>query len=478
MKNILKRLSISRDKKSKTTYFPLDKKVVKAYNNFRPEGKQKYLCMAPFRSLYFGHFGKVSVCCYNRSYTIGTYPDQSIKEIWYGENLGVLRDYIKHNDLSLGCKGCYHHLNAGNFDAAKPHDFDALKKNSAGFPASMEFELSNTCNLECIMCNGNFSSSIRKNREKKPPIKSNYDASFVDQLEEFIPYLEQASFYGGEPFLVDIYYEIWERIADMNPDINIMVQTNATILNQRVKKLLDRARFNINISIDSLQKENYEYIRKNARFEKVMGNLEYFRSYCSKKKTNFFISACAMPQNWHELPDFIHFCNRLNTQVYFHQVIGPEKNALGMLSVSELEKVYHGLSAHDFPANTPIEKKNKEHYEGLVQQIKYWWERAYSWQKEATLVRPARIKTIQDLHKHLEEVVNGLEIKDKKQKIEIMDQKLLQLTDIMGADTDIEQLTGHLDWEDPIIVMHIIKTLIELPVSSILELAEKKAEEK
>jgi MoaA/NifB/PqqE/SkfB family radical SAM enzyme len=75
-------------------------------------------------------------------------------------------------------------------------------------PKVMEFELSNECNLECVMCNGSFSSSIRKNREKLPPIISPYNDDFVNELDAFIPHLTDAKFLGGEPFMIEIYLKI------------------------------------------------------------------------------------------------------------------------------------------------------------------------------------------------------------------------------------------------------------------------------
>lgn len=44
------------------------------------------------------------------------------------------------------------------------------------------------------MCRGEFSSTIRKNREGLPPIDSPYDAAFFDQVEEFIPHLQSSRF--------------------------------------------------------------------------------------------------------------------------------------------------------------------------------------------------------------------------------------------------------------------------------------------
>src|SRR5688572_3089083 len=99
----------------KGRYNPLPAELVKEYNRNRPFGAKKKLCYAPYKSMYFGHEGKVGVCCYNRSQVLGTYPDNSIKEMWFGEKADELRNYVDHNDLSLGCDGCKDHLASGNF---------------------------------------------------------------------------------------------------------------------------------------------------------------------------------------------------------------------------------------------------------------------------------------------------------------------------------------------------------------------------
>jgi MoaA/NifB/PqqE/SkfB family radical SAM enzyme len=75
----------------------------------------------------------------------------------------------------------------------------------------MELEIENTCNLECVMCIGELSSAIRKNRDKLPPIKSPYNEAFVEQLEEFIPHLKELRFNGGEPFLINSVFRIFEK---------------------------------------------------------------------------------------------------------------------------------------------------------------------------------------------------------------------------------------------------------------------------
>ena len=84
-----------------------------------------------------------------------------------------MRDHLEHNDLSNGCKHCQHYLDKKKFSGLKPLVFDQYSDyKEEQMPKVLEFSLENTCNLECIMCNGDFSSSIRKNREKRPALQS------------------------------------------------------------------------------------------------------------------------------------------------------------------------------------------------------------------------------------------------------------------------------------------------------------------
>src|SRR6185295_19977224 len=103
---------------------------------------------------------------------------------------------------------------SANFAGLRARSFDDLSEDRYAladgvpfaYPKLMEFEISNVCNLECTMCTGFFSSSIRHNREHLPPIKTPYDDAFVRQLEPFVPHLKAARFLGGEPFLIRTYY--------------------------------------------------------------------------------------------------------------------------------------------------------------------------------------------------------------------------------------------------------------------------------
>ncbi|MDZ4846260.1 MAG: radical SAM protein [Chitinophagales bacterium] len=416
----------------------ITKKILRDYNQHRPLGPQKYICHAPFKSIYLGHHGRAIACCYNRTYFLGSYPENSIRDIWFGEKANELREAIKNNDLSKGCNSCLTQIAAYNFDATKAKQYDHSKFNENLFPSTIEFELDNTCNLECVMCSGDYSSLIRTNREKREPLKSPYDDNFLEQLKEFIPYLEEVKFYGGEPFLIETYYKIWEMLMKMNPSVRISVQTNATILNNRVKNILAKTNFHIGVSLDSLQKEVYEKIRINANFDRVMENIDFFYKYCKERNTFFGISACMLRDNWKEMPDFIRFCNERSIPVYFHTIFFPLDRSIHSLEINELDEIICHYENHlsMLPEKTPIEGKNKNHLNDAVNQVKKW--------RMLASERSAKQSQITIHAKSIEELIlllnNGLQGKVKTNRIQKVTEVLTTIKKELPDDFDYTSL--------------------------------------
>ncbi|HUH73279.1 MAG TPA: twitch domain-containing radical SAM protein [Chitinophagales bacterium] len=364
----------------------LTAKQIESYNQVRLKNARNIICHAPFTSLNFEQNGNVSACCYNRSFSLGKIPDQSIDEIWKGSKANELRTYIKNNDLSGGCSACSEVIQSGNYQGTKAIYYDefAPKNNwlenlknkfqqpAIQMPRLFEFELSNSCNLECIMCNGYFSSSIRKNREQLPPIKNHYGDEFVEQLIPYLPYLTDVKFLGGEPFLIDIYYKIWDKIIQINPKIKVHITTNGSILNKKTKKYLEQLNAGIIVSIESLNKENYEAIRINANLEEVLQNVEYFIQYTQTKNTYLSFAICPIIQNRYDMPDLLKFCNSKNIHIHFNTVWTPESTSLRFLEYNELQKVIEYYSDFTFENRTNIQKENNEKLNDFIAQLKAW----------------------------------------------------------------------------------------------------------
>lgn len=350
---------------------PDNTEQINNYNRNRPFGPQAYFCFAPFKSLFFGANGQVISCCYNRKYILGTYPSDTLKEIWTGSKLRKLRAAIENNDLSLGCTACKDQFEDKNYDAILSINYDKIPYDK-NFPTLMEFELSNTCNLGCIMCDERFSTCIAANKNL-PQKKMLYDKAFADQLDEFIPHLSEAKFLGGEPFLIPLYFELWEKMISIHPECRIIVQTNGTVLTDRAKQLMEKGNFHFNISIDSFRKETYESIRVNASFEKTMENFKTIYDYCKRKNHYFGVGVCPIQQNWMELPEILRYGNELDITIYFNRVWTPAECALWGWDSENLLNVYNRLKEETFEANTDVQLKNVLHYNEFIRQIYTWY---------------------------------------------------------------------------------------------------------
>src|SRR5262249_33725194 len=145
------------------------------------------------------------------------------------------------------------------------------------WPQMIEFAGSNNCNFECIMCSGELSSTIRANRERLPPLPKLYTDQFFDDLRPFLPHLRQAKFLGGEPFLGQECFRIWDMILEDGLETQCHVTTNASQYNAKVERVLEALPVSVSVSVDGATKETVEKIRVNSHFETLLSNLHRFR---------------------------------------------------------------------------------------------------------------------------------------------------------------------------------------------------------
>lgn len=343
---------------------PIDRAQYRKFNRFRPEGPKRLFCYLPFNSLTFSFNGEVYVCSYNRDVQLGHYPENSISQIWEGEKAQNLRQHMRHNDLSQGCGHCKFFFDKGKFSNLRPLVFDKYHSHTdADWPRVFEFELSNTCNLECQMCHGEVSSSIRKNRDKLPPLVSPYDDTFVQQLRHYVPTLQEAKFYGGEPFLIPIYYKIWDVIQEVNPKLELFVITNGTQWNQRIERVVNDLNFDVAISIDAAEKPLLERIRKNVVYEELMANIDRFSAVCERKGKNLSLSFTVQRDNWAQFPKVIALCNQVGAYIYVSYLERPRQFALAELSTDELKHIRAYMEGFSFSGISQKERHNRKCFE-------------------------------------------------------------------------------------------------------------------
>ncbi len=328
------------------------------------------ICNAPFNNMYFTVRGTVSPCWKTTDHCDHWNTNKSIMDIWKGDKFEEYRKSLKNNIFINRCKECKQDIDNGVWPLARAYNEYSVND---FWPSMMELELSNQCNLECIMCNGTLSSGIRKNRDKLPPLPVIYDDSFVEQLNEFIPHLTELRFNGGEPFAQKIVLDICENVSRINPKLKINIATNGTVYNKRVKKLLDNCNIHINISIDSLIPERYAQIRINGDFDVLMKNFKLFKKYCHDNNRDICIMVNPMRNNWEEMIEFARWTHKHKVKLWYNTILYPAHCAIFNLPSEELTKITKQLK---YELKDVYGTYNYDKVEHLVNnQIENWlWE--------------------------------------------------------------------------------------------------------
>lgn len=328
------------------------------------------LCLAPWTSINFTIDGYATVCCLNRKTSVKV-AGLSIDAIWNSAEFKALREKVGQELMDYDCGICNKQLLAGNYIGVKARSYDEFKVSDPFVPKVMEFCLDNTCNLACTMCNSILSSTIRQ-RNKLPRFESKYDDRFVEQLEPYIPHLQLAVFSGGEPFLVSIYYKIWERMVALNPGLKISVVTNGTRLDNRIKELLEKGNFQINVSLDAVEKNLYESIRVNATFEQVLQNLDWFIGYGERKNNRVNLPMCPLSLNRFHIPDMVRFANQKNVTLNFVYVDRPISLSLKHKPASYLQEILDYYKKQAFQATNTVSGQNIERFYGFIKDVEEW----------------------------------------------------------------------------------------------------------
>ncbi len=296
----------------------ISNKIYKSYNK-STGSTYKYLCYAPFNTLRFNEDGKVTACCLNTDDVLGNLFEDSISDIINGKVRKNFQKQVKKCRLPEGCSFCINDLKNSNFNDIATKWYPPVKK-KGNLPIVLEFKTSLKCNLKCIMC----SNSYRVESDKKQELFQ-YDQTFRQEIKKLIPDLHYTTFNGGEPLVIDLYYDIWEDIIELNPKCLITIHTSLCVMPERFKNIFKRGNIKIVVSIDSLIPEVYEKIRVNAKFSKVMDNFNFI---IQNSNSEIGLNLCPMNNNWKEIPDFIKFCNEKKATFNFSVVYFPFTHSL------------------------------------------------------------------------------------------------------------------------------------------------------
>jgi MoaA/NifB/PqqE/SkfB family radical SAM enzyme len=317
--------------------------TIAAYDSSRDFSRKavRSVCYAPHTNMFFDMEGRAKACCWNWQFPLGNVRTHTLDEMWAGARTQMLRRSLEDYSFTNGCSFCEKQTEDGWTERAAMRWFDMFPVSAPDpeWPQRMEFSISNSCNLECVMCTGVYSSAIRARREKLPPVASVYSDAFIESLRKYLPHLDRVKFLGGEPFLITEYYKIWDMMVDVAPHVRCHITTNGTQYSRRVEKFMEKLNFAFAVSLDGATKETVESIRVNANFDEQMVILKRLRDYTLDRKTDLSLTFCFMRQNWHEFGEFCLFADEWGCPVGINTVNNPPEFSVNNLPAPELRKI-------------------------------------------------------------------------------------------------------------------------------------------
>jgi MoaA/NifB/PqqE/SkfB family radical SAM enzyme len=289
--------------------------------------------------MYLDASGRVTACGLNQTVLLGRVGETPLREMWEGRAIAGLRAALADGDLSRGCQRCADQLRTGSRTNALAASFDHFEVGDTTWPKRLELAMSTRCNLQCTMCSGEFSSSIRAQRERLPPLPARYDDAFFEELRPFLHHVEQVRFLGGEPFLAEESFRVWDLMREEGVQPESNVTTNGTRYTRRIAQVLEDLPFSIGVSIDGVRPETVERIRAGASYEQIMANVRRFQRHTAAWGRSLSLTFCVMVDNWRELGDFLLLGEDLGCRVYLNAVHQPPAHSLFRLPPHELAEM-------------------------------------------------------------------------------------------------------------------------------------------
>jgi organic radical activating enzyme len=242
----------------------------------------KTYCAYPFLNLYVANFNQVMPCC-NFLEPLQT---QSVENFFDNEWMNNIRKTMLEGNCVSGCENCYNKEAAGLVSEREQanQEFGIVTEPKLRV---LDLMLDNVCNLKCRMCNSAYSHNWHSDENALygrtiAPTKYS-DNTLTDTVD--LSGLERIVFQGGEPLYSPKFEPMLDRLNETNTieDVELWMTTNATIMpSEKTKAYLQRFKtVAITVSLDGTGKL-FEYIRKNAEFDKVKTVLDYYHSIVNK----------------------------------------------------------------------------------------------------------------------------------------------------------------------------------------------------
>ena len=353
-------------------------------------------CLMPFLATRVGRNKRYFVCCnFDFSTTPEYYVHTHTSDQWINsEFMQSLRNQFVNGEEPVGCKKCWDEENNGvqSLRKSKEQELKFFKKKlnfSTTKFVDIDLTMSAICNLKCMMCHEDSSSTLLKEnielkltKKRKPLMVLNDNIHNIFNL--ITEDTKTINLTGGEPF----YTKEIELLIDSIPleikkNITFLITTNGTIINRQVlQKLKDFKLVKFVVSLDASEKL-YNYMRYPADWDEVRKNAIFL-----KDNENFNVSINTVIQNLNvgNLYDICKWCVDNNFYHFLSVLKNPEvfdyKNLMDNDRSDAIENLKKCLTIKN------LKKENITTIKGLIKNLELSKSNLNSWKEFLKEVEP------------------------------------------------------------------------------------------
>jgi MoaA/NifB/PqqE/SkfB family radical SAM enzyme len=246
--------------------------------------------------------GHVSICCVcemswpnNGFYRtengqLKNIKDHTLKDIFENSSINELREKMLQDEKPLQCIGCYKIEEGGGTSRRNVENkrWENVTKTELKF---IDLRISNKCNLKCMMCYPDSSSSLapdyhewtkscdfmkKNDKFEDPKYYQWFNEDVVEQFMEYKDSIEYLYINGGEPFIMPIHWKFLQRLIDEGVSKNIIISynTNCTTYDESYNDYWKHFKeVRLGLSVDAIEDKN-KFIRYPSPWNRVINVAE------------------------------------------------------------------------------------------------------------------------------------------------------------------------------------------------------------
>lgn len=225
----------------------------------------------------------------------------------YTKAFDRIKDFFDDSKMMFFLANIDEYITENNKDRVKNillNNYEIFKKKIIlkSKPSSMLVNLTNKCNLRCIMCE---------------TVKNDYAVSdkTLSDIINHMKYLKIISCLGGEVFLYDKFNLIVENAKKFDTELSI--STNGLLLGKNMS-MFENMKVSIGVSVDGFEKDTYEKIRCNGDFDILTENMKFLGGLIQKysfKQTKTLLHMVIMKNNYKQIRKAFDFALKYNFNI-------------------------------------------------------------------------------------------------------------------------------------------------------------------